>query len=105
MSIDVRCVSRGYCAFCEVCQHRQQLRKNAENKLKIPWLISREGSSPSVRTNNDLTMLLAISFIDTAAAQVVIPHGDFDNGFEDYLVAAVTVAVLIFAMWRYFRNK
>jgi hypothetical protein len=50
-------------------------------------------------------MLFAISFIDKAAAQVVIPHGDFDNGFEDYLVAAVTVAVLIFAMWRYFRNK
>jgi hypothetical protein len=50
-------------------------------------------------------MFFAISFINTAAAQVVIPHGDFGNGFEKYLVAAVTLAVLVFAMWRYFRNR
>jgi len=52
-----------------------------------------------------LTMLYAISFIDNAAAQVVIPHGDFDNDFAKYLVAAITLAALIFAMWRYFRNR
>jgi hypothetical protein len=50
-------------------------------------------------------MLFAISFIETAAAQVVIPYGDFDNDFEKYLVVAVTLAALVFAMWRYFRNR
>jgi hypothetical protein len=50
-------------------------------------------------------MLIAISFIDTAAAQVVIPYGDFGSDFERYLVVAVSLAVLVFAMWRYFRNK
>jgi hypothetical protein len=52
-----------------------------------------------------LTMLFAISFIETAAAQVVIPYGDFDNDFEKYLVVAVSLAALVFAMWRYFRNR
>jgi len=46
-----------------------------------------------------------ISLIDTAAAQVVIPYGNFDNDFEKYLVVAVTLATLIFAAWRYFRRK
>jgi len=52
-----------------------------------------------------LTMLFAISFIETAAAQVVIPYGDFDNDFEKYLVVAVSLAALVFAMWRFFRNR
>jgi hypothetical protein len=41
----------------------------------------------------------------TATAQIVIPYGNFDDEFEKYLVAAVTLAALIFAMWRYFRNR
>jgi hypothetical protein len=52
-----------------------------------------------------LTMLFAISLIETAAAQVVIPYGDFDNDFVKYLVAAVSLAALVFAMWRFFRNR
>ena len=51
------------------------------------------------------TMFFAVTFIDSAFAQVVIPHGDFDSDFEKYLVAAVTLAALIFSMWRYFRNR
>jgi len=50
-------------------------------------------------------MLFAISVKGTAAAQVVIPFGDFENDFEKYLVVAVTLAALVFAMWRYFRNR
>ena len=50
-------------------------------------------------------MLGAISFIETAVAQVVIPYGNFDNDFEKYLVVAVTLATLIFAAWRYFRRR
>jgi len=46
-----------------------------------------------------------ISIIDPAAAQVVIPYGNFDNDFEKYLVVAVTLATLIFAAWRYFRSR
>jgi hypothetical protein len=49
-------------------------------------------------------MLFALSFIDTTAAQVVIPFGDFNNDSEKYLVAGLTLAVLVFAMWRYFRR-
>jgi hypothetical protein len=44
-------------------------------------------------------------FLKPAAAQVVIPYGNFDSDFEKYLVAAVTLAVLVFAMWRYFKNR
>lgn len=52
-----------------------------------------------------LTMLIAISFIGTAAAQIVIPHGEYGSDFETYVVVAVSLAALIFAMWRYFRNR
>ena len=41
---------------------------------------------------------------NSAAAQVVIPYGDFDNDFEKYLVVAITLAALAFAVWRYFRK-
>jgi hypothetical protein len=50
-------------------------------------------------------MFVAISFIETAAAQVVIPYGDFDSDFEKYLVVAVSLATLAFAMWRYFKGR
>ena len=49
--------------------------------------------------------LLTSVVANSAAAQVVIPYGDFDNDFEKYLVVAVTLAALVFAMWRYFRNR
>jgi hypothetical protein len=49
-----------------------------------------------------LTSLFAVR---PAVAQVVIPYGDFENDFEKYLVVAVTLAALIFAMWRYFKAK
>jgi hypothetical protein len=53
-----------------------------------------------------VTGMFAAAFAMTpAAAQVVIPYGDFDSDFEKYLVAAVSLAVLVFAMWRYFRNR
>jgi len=49
--------------------------------------------------------MLLSSVMATPSAQIVIPFGSFDNEFEQYLVAAVTLATLIFAMWRYFRNR
>jgi hypothetical protein len=58
-----------------------------------------------VRHRAKLMMLFAFSFIDTAAAQVIIPFGGSDNDTERYLVAGLTLAVLAFAMWRYFRNR
>jgi hypothetical protein len=54
-----------------------------------------------VRRRPKKMMLFALSY--TAAAQVVIPFGNFDNT-ERYLVAGLTLAVLAFAMWRYFRK-
>ena len=49
--------------------------------------------------------LAAGTIAPPAAAQVVIPHGDFDGGFETWLVAAVSFALLCLAMWRYFRGR
>jgi hypothetical protein len=42
---------------------------------------------------------------NSGAAQVIIPHGDFGSESEKYLVAALSLAILVFAVWRYFRNK
>jgi hypothetical protein len=42
---------------------------------------------------------------NSASAQIVIPFGVFDNDFEKYVVVAVSLAALVFAMWRYFRNR
>jgi hypothetical protein len=40
-----------------------------------------------------------------AAAQVVIPYGNFGDGFEKYLVATITFVLLCFAAWRFFRSR
>lgn len=39
-----------------------------------------------------------------ARAQVVIPHGDFGDGWETWLLAAVSLLLLCFAVWRYHRG-
>lgn len=49
-------------------------------------------------------MTVWLTAVMTGWAQVVIPYGNFDNGFEKYLVAGVALAALLFAMWRYFRR-
>ena len=43
--------------------------------------------------------------MNSALAQVVIPYGNFDDGFEKYLVAAITFLLLCFAVWQYFRDR
>jgi hypothetical protein len=48
-----------------------------------------------------INLFAAGFFIRLAAAQVVIPHGDYDSDFEKYLVVAVSLAALVFAVWRY----
>ena len=52
-----------------------------------------------------LASVAGAAFIDPAAAQVVIPYGDLDGGFEKYLVAVITFVLLCFAVWRFFRNR
>jgi hypothetical protein len=56
-----------------------------------------------------LLMLLvapfAAAFVDTAVAQVLIPFGDFGDGFERYLVASIAFVLLCVAVWRFFRNR
>ena len=42
--------------------------------------------------------------MNSALAQVVIPYGNFDDGFEKYLVAAMTFLLLCVAIWQYFRR-
>ena len=45
------------------------------------------------------------AFANSAEAQVlVIPYGQPGTNFEKYLIAAVTVAALVFAVWHYWRK-
>ena len=43
--------------------------------------------------------------MNSALAQVVIPYGNYDDGFAHYLVAAITFLLLWFAVWQYFRDR
>jgi hypothetical protein len=52
-----------------------------------------------------IILLAAASFMNSAAAQVVIPHGDYDSDFEKYLVVVVSLAALVFAVWRYWGSR
>jgi hypothetical protein len=46
------------------------------------------------------------AFVNSAEAQVlVIPYGQPDSEFGKYLVAAVSLAALVFAVWRYWRSR
>jgi hypothetical protein len=47
----------------------------------------------------------AAAFVDTTAAQVLIPFGDFGDGFEKYLVASIAFVLLCVAVWRFFRKS
>jgi len=52
--------------------------------------------------------LLVVSFaavITPAATQVVIPFGDFGDGFEKYLVAGIAFVLLCVAVLRFVRNR
>ena len=52
-----------------------------------------------------LLILLGSLCLNSAAAQVVlIPHGDYENDFEKYLVVIVSFELLCFAAWRFYKN-
>jgi hypothetical protein len=42
-----------------------------------------------------ISLFAAGFFVNSAAAQVVIPHGNYDSEFQKYLVAAVSLAALV----------
>jgi len=45
------------------------------------------------------------AFVNPAEAQVlVIPYGHSGTNFEKYVIAAVTVAALVFTVWHYWRK-
>jgi protein-S-isoprenylcysteine O-methyltransferase Ste14 len=46
-----------------------------------------------------------VACLHPAAAQVVIPHGDFDSDFEKYLVATISFVLLCLAAWQFYRNR
>jgi hypothetical protein len=46
-----------------------------------------------------ISLFAAGFFQNSAAAQVVIPYGGYDSDFEKYLVVAVSLAALVFAVW------
>jgi hypothetical protein len=51
------------------------------------------------------SLIPANLFAGSAAAQIVlIPHGDFGNDFEKYLVVIISLVLLGFAVWRYVRG-
>ena len=50
-------------------------------------------------------LLLATFFASSADAQVVlIPHGDFENDFEKYVVVIASLMLLGIAVWQYYRG-
>jgi hypothetical protein len=50
-------------------------------------------------------VLLAVASVHPAAAQVLIPHGDFDGDFEKYLVATISFVLLCLAAWQFYRGR
>jgi len=50
-------------------------------------------------------MLLVAASSNPAAAQVLIPHGDFGSDFEKYLVATISFVLLCLAAWQFYRNR
>ena len=52
-----------------------------------------------------INVLAGDFFINSAAAQVIVPHGDYDSDFERYFIATVSLSALVFAVWRYWRNR
>lgn len=46
-----------------------------------------------------------LGLIPARAQVVLIPHGDFENEFEKYLVVTVSFVLLCFAVWRFYRNR
>ena len=53
-----------------------------------------------------ISVFAAGYFMSSAAAQVVlIPHGDYNNDFEKYLVVTISFVLLCFAAWRYYRSR
>ena len=42
--------------------------------------------------------------MNSAVAQVVIPYGTYENGFEKYLVATIALVLLCVAVWRYYKR-
>ena len=45
------------------------------------------------------------ALVSPAMAQVLIPFGDYGDGFEKYLVAGIAFVLLCVAVWRFFRNR
>jgi len=45
------------------------------------------------------------TLINPAVAQVLIPYGDFGDGFEKYLVAGIAFVLLCVAVWRFIKNR
>jgi hypothetical protein len=46
----------------------------------------------------------AIFSMNSAMAQVVIPYGTYENGFEKYLIATIALVLLCVAVWRYYQR-
>jgi hypothetical protein len=50
-------------------------------------------------------VLFVVACLHPAAAQVVIPHGDFDSDFEKYLEATISFVLLCLAARQFYRNR
>jgi hypothetical protein len=64
------------------------------------------GARVAVRKFLTITLVFfVVACLHPAAAQVVIPHGDFDSDFEKYLVATISFVLLCLAAWQFYRNR
>jgi len=77
-----------------------------------PYLIKLAPGSPprsdwtsTMRLHRIILISPFAAFVNSAEAQVlVIPYGDPGTNFEKYVIAAVTVAAVVFAVWYYWRR-
>jgi hypothetical protein len=70
----------------------------------VPRLLKMLSVRAKFLTAIALVLLAAVSS-NPAAAQVLIPHGDFGSDFEKYLVAIISFVLLCFAAWQFYRNR
>ena len=52
---------------------------------------------------NLISAIGVIFSVNSAAAQVVIPYGTYENDFEKYLIATIALVLLCFAVWRHYK--
>lgn len=88
--------------------HQPAYNQTRRNLAALPGIGNSKRNvtmGPGFPRTLSLAPVAGAAFIDPAAAQVIIPYGDFGDGFEKYLVVVITFTLLCLAIWRFYRNR